>query len=160
LHHSNSTIDNVPFFPAAQIQFEEQYNLQLHVAFIFYVMGVVWTGIACLAGLSAFVVGLMGAIVPVFTGVSFSSSTLLPQHVKYMNSQSYPTVSKHMSPNLLSDRHSRARPSCNHDEYRGECIGGICVWLVWLFGFDVDGVCAFDGEFGGVVFGSDRECCC
>ena len=48
------------------------YNLQLHVAWVFYVLSMVWTGLAMLFGIMALYVGAIGAFIRLFTSVRVS----------------------------------------------------------------------------------------
>jgi len=74
LHHSNATLASISFPPSIQSNFNERFNLQLHVAFVFYVMALVWVGIVVAWGLLAFWVGFLGSFNILFTS---SASTCL-----------------------------------------------------------------------------------
>ena len=64
-----------------------------------------------------------------------------------------------MSPNLLCNRSGCPNRSCDDAEYCGEGSRGVRVCFVWNSGFDLDGVCAFVGEYVGVVFGGYAKRC-
>jgi hypothetical protein len=66
-------------FPAyVQEGFEKQFNLQLHIAYIFYIIGLIHIGAALIVGITAFKKGSRGFALPLLTVVciSFSDSTL------------------------------------------------------------------------------------
>lgn len=67
--HSNATLASLSFPSQIQDSFNETYNLQLNVAFIFYILALVWTGIVILLGLASFWVGALGAFTVLFTSV-------------------------------------------------------------------------------------------
>jgi hypothetical protein len=69
LYHSNATLTSISFPPTIQNNFNERFNLQLHVAFIFYVMALVWVGIVVVWGLFAFWTGALGSVAILFTSV-------------------------------------------------------------------------------------------
>lgn len=140
----------MPFFPEAQAQFTGKFNLQLHVAFIFYVLGAVWTGIACLVSLFAIWWGLLGYVVVFLISVShpFTSSSAIP-FTMYLQSN---IVCNHLPPNLLRDRHSRARPSCDDTEYCGGGSRGTRVRFAGNLALDLDGICAFVPGHDSVVY--------
>jgi hypothetical protein len=106
----NSTIDSIPFFAEAQKDFHETYDLLLHVAFVFYIMTAVWMGLGLLTGLAAFVVGVLGFAVPIFTSVSLFS---LPSRIHEADGI---IVCKYLSPHSLSPSYSCGIPGCCRSE--------------------------------------------
>jgi hypothetical protein len=56
-----------------QDAFNERFNLQLHVAFIFYLIALIWLGIVILWGLIAFWFGVLASFAILFTSVCLPS---------------------------------------------------------------------------------------
>ena len=63
-----------------------EYNLQLHVAWVFYVLSMVWTGLAMLFGIMALCKGAIGTFIRLFTSVR-ESQMLPPQYLHSANGQ-------------------------------------------------------------------------
>ncbi|OBT60328.1 hypothetical protein VE03_10187 [Pseudogymnoascus sp. 23342-1-I1] len=75
----NKSITNLPLnepgnFPLVIQDKFLDYNLQLHVAWVFYVLSIVWTGLAMLFGITALFKGSIGVFIRLFT--SFASTCL------------------------------------------------------------------------------------
>jgi hypothetical protein len=71
---SNATLQSLSFPPQIQWSFISLYNLRLHVSYIFFVMSLVWTGLALFYGFFAFIKGSLGVFTVTFTS---SASTCL-----------------------------------------------------------------------------------
>ena len=75
--HSNQTLTSLSFPAEIQRRFHEQYNLQLYVAAIFYVLALVWTGFVIVGGVAALAFGGFGLFMPLLTAVCCSRLPLL-----------------------------------------------------------------------------------
>ena len=71
-HHSNTNLTSLSFPQGIQDAFNERFNLQLHVALIFYVFALVWLGIVIVWGLMTCWWGVLGSAAVVFTSVCLS----------------------------------------------------------------------------------------
>ena len=87
---SNATLQSLSFPPQIQSSFISDYNLQLHVSYIFFVISLIWTGIATFYGLFAFIKGALGAFTVIFT--SSASTCLLISSAILTSVQSQATV--------------------------------------------------------------------
>ncbi|KAE9380049.1 hypothetical protein N431DRAFT_324976 [Stipitochalara longipes BDJ] len=73
-HHSTTNLTSLAFPPSIQDAFTERFNLQLHVAFIFYVIALFWLGIVIAWGVLTCWWGVLGSFAVLFTS---SASTCL-----------------------------------------------------------------------------------
>ncbi|PMD27912.1 hypothetical protein NA56DRAFT_684349 [Hyaloscypha hepaticicola] len=73
-HSATTNLSSLRFPPTIQDAFNERFNLQLHVAFIFYVIALIWVGCVVLWGLCTFWIGALGGFAVLFTS---SASTCL-----------------------------------------------------------------------------------
>jgi len=67
--YPGAPLDSPSHFPVAIQDKFLDYNLQLHVAWVFYVLSLVWTSLAMLFGLTAFFYGAIGTFMIIFTSV-------------------------------------------------------------------------------------------
>jgi hypothetical protein len=67
--HHGANLSSLSFPPSIQSAFVERFNLQLHVAFIFYIIALVWVGIVIAWGMLACWVGVLGSFAVLFTSV-------------------------------------------------------------------------------------------
>jgi hypothetical protein len=74
-HSATSNLSSLSFPSGIQDAFNERFNLQLHVAFIFYVIALIWVGIVVVWGLLACWVGALGSFAILFTSVSTPPSS-------------------------------------------------------------------------------------
>ncbi|KAN0119476.1 hypothetical protein V8E51_001684 [Hyaloscypha variabilis] len=74
-HHSPTNLTSLSFPQGIQDAFDQRFNLQLHVAFIFYIIALFWLGIVILWGLITCWWGVLGSFAVLF--VSSASTSLL-----------------------------------------------------------------------------------
>lgn len=69
------------------------YNLQLHVAWVFYVLSMVWTGLAMLFGIMALFKGAIGVFLTLFTSVRASQCSHYDIYIQLTANSPPPPVS-------------------------------------------------------------------
>ncbi|PMD60826.1 uncharacterized protein K444DRAFT_662830 [Hyaloscypha bicolor E] len=85
--HHGANLSSLSFPPSIQSAFVERFNLQLHVAFIFYVIALVWVGIVIVWGMLACWVGVLGSFAVLFTSSASTSLLIASAIVSVVQSQ-------------------------------------------------------------------------
>lgn len=147
--NSNSTSGKIPFFSDAQQAFNEAYDKLLHVSFILYIIAAIFTGLGLCVGVFAFVLGVIGAVVPIFTGVS------TPICSSGLGKADHSIASHYLSSHIVHTSH-RSWKKRRHLFERHQCRR-TCLCGDWIPGLDLDCVCTFIRGFVSVVFQCEEE---
>jgi hypothetical protein len=89
---ANATLQSLSFPVVIQDYFTSAYNLQIHVSYVFYILSLIFTGIALVLGLLAFTVGELGTAICTLTSLVSTFLLISSAIITAVQSQATKTI--------------------------------------------------------------------